>query len=76
MQAERSYRLPLQLQFNKFRDIAARLDASVDLVKSRCSAEEFDVYRMAVGKVMADIFVEVMNPLYRQHPDLKPAGLD
>jgi len=26
--------------------------------------------------VMGEMLLEVMNPLYREHPDLKPAGLD
>jgi hypothetical protein len=56
-------------------DIGARLDSSVILVQSQCSAEEFAVYRRAVGTIMGEMLLEVMNPLYAQHPDLRPSEL-
>lgn len=56
-------------------DYGAKLDASVTLVKAQCSNEEFGAYRKAVGKVMADMLFEIMNPLYEKHPDLKPVEL-
>lgn len=48
---------------------------SVALVRDRGTPEEFQVCRRAVGKIVADILLEIMNPLYAVHPDLKPAGL-
>lgn len=51
------------------------LNQSVALIKDNCSEEEFKVYRNAVGKVMGELLIEVMNPLYRSHPDLKPDEL-
>ncbi len=57
-------------------DYGAKLDASVALVKAQCSAEEFAAYRKAVGMVMGEVLFEIMNPLYEQHPDLKPAELN
>jgi hypothetical protein len=56
-------------------DIGARLNQSVFLVQERSSAEEFGLYRRAVGGIMGEI-LEVLNPLYREHPGLKPDGLD
>jgi len=56
-------------------EYGAKLDASVALVKTQCSAKEFANYQKAVGTVMADMLLEVMNPLYEQHPDLKPDEL-
>lgn len=56
-------------------DLGARLDASVVLVKERCSAAEFEAYREAIGKIMAGVLFDVMNPLYQKHPDLKPNEL-
>jgi len=32
--------------------------------------------RLAAAKVMGEMLLEVMNPLYREHPELKPEGLD
>lgn len=57
-------------------EYGAKLDASVALVKQKCSAEEFEAYRKAVGKIMGYMLLDVMNPLYEKYPDLKPAELD
>jgi hypothetical protein len=56
-------------------DCGARLDESVALVGSKCSADEFAAYQQAVGKIMCDILFEVLNPLYKAHPSLKPPEL-
>jgi len=56
-------------------DCSARLDASVALVMENCTADEFKTYRRAVGKVMGEILLEIMNPIYERHPELKPHGL-
>jgi hypothetical protein len=52
-----------------------KLDASVQLVKEKCSEEELRTYRKAVGEVMGLILLDIMNPLYAKHPDLKPIQL-
>ena len=57
-------------------DCTARLDKSVAVVKDGCGPEELKIYRMAVGKVMGEILLEVINPLYAKHPSLKPPGWD
>ena len=57
-------------------DCSARLDTSVALVRDECSLEELQIYRLAVGKVMGEILLEVLNPLYAKHPALKPHGWD
>jgi hypothetical protein len=56
-------------------DISARLDQSVLAVQGAGSAEELAVYRRAVGGVMGEILLEILNPLYARHPQLKPKGL-
>jgi hypothetical protein len=57
-------------------EFGGRLDGSIAAVREGCSDEEFRAYRLAVGKILAEMLLEVMNPLYLEHPDLKPAGLD
>lgn len=52
-----------------------KLDASVHLVKERCSEDELNTYRRAVGKVMGSMLLDIMNPLYAKHPDLEPTQL-
>ena len=56
-------------------DYSRRIDESVAFVRDGCSVEEFKAYRLAAGKVLGEIYLEVLIPLYRKHPELKPAGL-
>ncbi len=60
----------LMLQFS------ARLDQSVADVAAVSSIEELNQYRRAVGSVMGEMLLGIMNPLYRMHPDIKPKALD
>jgi hypothetical protein len=34
-----------------------------------------DRYREAVSRILTEMLVEVMNPLYVEHPDIKPKEL-
>ena len=56
-------------------DIGRKLDASLVVVQDRCSVDEFCRYREFVGRVMGELLLEVMNPIYSSHPDLKPPEL-
>ena len=56
-------------------DYGAKLNASVALVQQECGVKEFEAYRNAVSKIMADMLLDVMNPLYRRHPEIKPKEL-
>ena len=60
----------LMIEFSK------KIDNSVRLVQEQCSVEEFRQYRLAAGRVLGEILLEIMNPLYGEHPGLKPEGLD
>ncbi len=57
-------------------EYGAKLDDSVKLVMDSSSAEEFEAYRSAVGQIMGTMLVDIMNPIYREHPALKPAELE
>jgi hypothetical protein len=54
----------------------AELDQSVELVQKECDETELVRYRRAVGKIMGEMLLEVMNPIYEAHPDLKPPELE
>jgi hypothetical protein len=56
-------------------DIGARIDKSVDTVMKSCPAEELQSYRRAAGAVMGEILLSILNPLYSEHPSLKPPEL-
>jgi len=55
-------------------EFSHRLNASLVLVRDRGSRDEFHVYRDAVAKILTDMLLDVMNPLYARHPNLKPPG--
>lgn len=59
-----------------FLEFGARLDQSVSLVQHTSSESEFNTYRQSVGKLMGSMLLDVMNPIFEAHPDLKPEGLD
>jgi hypothetical protein len=41
-----------------------------------CPLEESRAYRFAVGNILGEVLVEVLNPLYAKHPTLRPPGLN
>lgn len=53
-------------------DVFRRLDESVEMVRNSCPPEETKAYRQAVGRVVNPILFEVLEPLYKQNPSLKP----
>jgi len=57
-------------------DISGRLDESVGIVKTACTSEEEAAYRRSIGRILGNILLEVLNPLYAEHPSLKPAGFE
>jgi hypothetical protein len=56
-------------------EFGAKLNDSVALTKNRCSEAEFKAYRTVVGRIMGEMLLEVMNPIYTEHPELKPKEL-
>ena len=49
-----------------------KLDRSVRGMQAQLPASEFGTYGRAVGTILANIIMEVLDPLYAEHPDLKP----
>jgi hypothetical protein len=56
-------------------NIGKELNESVFLVQEQCSESEFFNYRRQVGIIMGNILLDVLNPLYEKHADLKPREL-
>ena len=56
-------------------EYSAKLDQSLKTVMDTCSEQEFKQYRDAVGQLLGIMLMDVMNPIYIEHPDLKPAQL-
>lgn len=57
-------------------DVSKQVDASVALIQGSCSPEEAANYRRALGRVLGEILLEILNPIYLEHPSLKPAGME
>ena len=57
-------------------EVGGRLDSSVQVVARKCPQEESQAYKRAVGNVLGEMLLQIMNPLYRVHPSLKPHGLE
>jgi hypothetical protein len=51
---------------------AHELDASVALVRESQGSRDFSRYRDAVSRILLTQLTDVLNPLYIEHPDLKP----
>lgn len=56
-------------------EYSGKLDQSVQLVKDTCTEEEFLDYRKAVGRIMGEMCVEIMWPIFHEYPDLEPDEL-
>jgi hypothetical protein len=55
-------------------DISGRLEESIIQVKQTCTTAEFEEYRRTVGRILGQVLLGVLNPLYLEHPSLKPPG--
>ena len=55
--------------------VVAKLDQSAAFVKDKDSKEEWVKYRGAVGKAMAEVYLELEEPLWKRFPHLKPEYL-
>jgi hypothetical protein len=56
-------------------EIGAKLDASIADVQASCPLPEFEMYRREVAQIMGRMLLDLMNPLYDEHPEIKPKGL-
>lgn len=57
-------------------DIFRRVDESLAAVREQCPADEVKAYQTATGRVAGAIVMDVLEPLYVRHPDLKPPKWD
>ncbi len=59
---------------NRMLRINGALDEAVCFVQDHCSAEELELFKLAVGEVMYMVFEKTIIPIYKEHPDLIPEG--
>jgi hypothetical protein len=56
-------------------EINEKLNDSICMVQDTCDEEDFKTYRQAIGRVLGEMLFQVVNPLYEDHPSLKPEWL-
>ncbi len=52
------------------------LCASASVVRENCDATTFDTYQRAIATAIADVGDTVLEPIFRQHPQLRPWDVD
>ena len=57
-------------------DMFTRLSESCEAVKQQCSGQEYKAYMKVTGRIAGSIVMDVMEPLYEKHPQLKPRNWD
>ena len=60
----------------KILKISEILNEIILIAEEECQHEEFLNLRNATGKVLGEILFEILNPLYKDHPDIKPSGFN
>jgi hypothetical protein len=55
-----------------FLKIGGDLNQSIAFVQHHDSEEEFIQYRQVAGKLMGDLYLDAMEPLWKRFPDLRP----
>lgn len=51
------------------------LNDALLIVKTNCSSEEFSKLRAVIGNLMGAIVIDLLQPLYAEHPDIVPPEL-
>ena len=55
--------------------VVERLEKTLSQVKEHVSEEEYREYRLQIGKVIFEIWENIINPLFEQHPTLDRENL-
>jgi hypothetical protein len=58
------------------RNIYRILEKSTRYVNDNCPEAEAQTYRHAIGKIFYTLIFDLWEPLYQEHPGLKPADWD
>jgi len=55
--------------------ISRMLDKQLYKIQEKCDKKEASLFAKRTGYVLAYLLTEIMNPIYDEHPDLKPKQL-
>jgi hypothetical protein len=54
---------------------AAEQDAVLTKIQSLCTEDEFNEYRLMIGKSIGAMLFEIIEPIIAKYPELKPSEL-
>ena len=54
---------------------AAEQNSVLIEIQPLCTEDEFNEYRLMIGKTMGAILFEIINPIVAKYPELKPPEL-
>jgi len=60
---------------NLMLECRSKLSQSMSFVRENCNSQEANEYRKALGKVMGYMIIDIMEPIYKEHPDMRPPEL-
>ncbi|PQV45592.1 hypothetical protein [Paraburkholderia sp. BL21I4N1] len=56
--------------------VSGAINDAIILVQDRCSVGEFNEFRRAMGRLLDQVYVLGLEPLYEAHPDIAPPELE
>jgi hypothetical protein len=55
--------------------ISEKLNESVSFVQDHDSTESYESYRRVIGTLIATLYLDVQERLWRDYPELRPSGM-
>jgi len=59
-----------------FLSINGQMNDAVASVEHQSSPEEYKAFRLGVGHVMYEVFEQIVEPICKQHPSLRPPEME
>ena len=61
---------------NRILKVSGAINDAIILVQESCPADEFNEFRRAMGRLLDQVYVLGLEPLYEAHPDIAPPELE
>ncbi len=52
--------------------VSAKLNSQLRKIQENCSSKDFDKMRKGVGLVIGYLYADAMEPIWKEHEDLRP----
>ena len=56
--------------------VSSALDNHLRKIQENCSKEDFEKMRSGIGFVMGYLYTDVMEPIWKMYPELRPEEMD